>query len=694
MVLIFAVAIFVASTLLFLIQPMIAKMMLPLFGGASSVWLASMVFFQAALLVGYSYSNWSIRRFGPRKQSLIHVGILLLPLPLLPMTLPDWRMPVGAGSGWVILVLTVTVGLPFFVVSASSPLLQRWFGTAGHPRSRNPYFLYAIGNVGSLVGLLSYPLFVEARLSLPQQARLWTAGYLVLVALALICVRLLMKAEKTNEPINQPNGAPALPPFLKLRWIAYAFVPSGLLLASTHFITAEVGAIPLLWTIPLSVYLITFVIAFRSRASTFGPLASRLLAVMSLVVFLTWAIRAHGPLWLLVGIHSVFLLIAGVVGHSRLYESRPEADHLTTFYVCLSLGGVLGGAFVALLAPILFDSPFDYSLLVIGALLLRKSTKGRTLRLLQRFAPALIAPVVAVGVSRLTAGNDLWIVLAGLSVPALIILSTHDHRVFAIGMVLLLLAVPPFDSNSIWSERNFYGTIRVQETRDERVLYHGMTLHGLQYLDDRRYQPTSYYNANGPLGDVFELADGPMRTGIVGLGAGTVAAYGRSGMSMTFYEIDPAIAGIASPGGIFTFIADSEARVSVLVGDGRSLLAAEPDGSIDLLILDAFSADAIPVHLLTTEAFEMYLSKLSTGALIAINISNRYFDLEPMLALEADYLGLEAIQKKLSGAWVVMGAPSDVNPLRSQYGWSPLSYTPGLRMWSDEYSYQLAVLRR
>ena len=720
---VFGAAIFAGATLVFLIQPIAARMVLPLFGGSQAVWTTSMLFFQAVLLAGYGYSHLAARFL--RRAPLVHAVLLALPLLTLPigahLAAPPDGFPV---SLWLLGVLAVSVGAPFAMVTTASPMLQHWFSRTGHRAAGDPYFLYAAGNAGSLLALVAYPLLVDPRLTLDAQARLWTAGYAVFVALSLFCL-LLLARHRGVEPARAAARAtsPALSSRTKLRWVLFAFVPSSLLLGSTSWISTDIASAPLLWVAPLAVYLLTFIIAFSRASATAVRLASALLPLLAAAVLLSLlnvldVFRL--PIALAVGLHLVTLLCAATLVHGRLAAERPPADRLTEFYVLLSVGGVLGGVFNALLAPQLFDSVLEYPLAIVLALLLRP-TGPRRRRATFRFAwtaDFLLPFAVFAGTIGAIAASS-WgdetpepggMVTSGILAlgAATLLLFARNRLRFAVGFALFA-AVVAFGQPTLHSERTFYGVLRVVEgPKGEHYLQHGTTLHGVEsFARGRVGEPLSYYTRTGPIGDVFRLyqPEQPFRrVGLVGLGVGSLAAYGRAGQTFEFYEIDPAVIEIANDARWFTFLRDSQAEVTTVAGDARRSLERAPRGANDLLVVDAFSSDSIPVHLLTREAVQLYLGTVRSEGLIAFHVSNRHLRLAPVVAGIAQSLGLAAAHRfdlvtaeaaergAATSHWIVVArSPERLRPLLAE-DWEPLRADPGERVWTDDFSNVLGAI--
>ena len=717
----FSAASFTGAALVFMVQPMVAKMILPRLGGSPAVWNTSMVFFQALLLAGYSYAHFSYRGLGPRRQPLIHAGLLLLPLALLPIALPAWTAPSESVELWVLALLAVTAGAPYFAVTTAGPLLQRWFATTDDPDALDPYFLYATGNVGSMVGLLAYPALVEPFLPLAAQARLWAGGYVVFVALVAACAVVAVRSSRARTAPAAASAAPtaaSAPPLswmVRLRWIGLAFLPSSLMLGVTTYLSTDVAAVPLLWIVPLVVYLATFIVAFSRRWSPLTLHARRWLPLLVLPALIAMGLTygVGQPVVVIIALHLVALLGVGMAAHGRLADERPPVERLTEFFLLISVGGVLGGLFNALIAPVVFNSLVEYPLVLLAALLtctpqaqgLRRRVAGLSVGVL----PAAVLFVVPLVVGYLLRGADVH--PAGVTLGALVVIpfAVIGYRVaerparVILAVSLVALAILPGLQPSLHTERTFFGVHRVTDADGFRQLAHGTTLHGAQSLDpDLAHRPTTYYSPDGPVGDVMATRDGSGRIGGIGLGTGAIAAYASAGQPVTFFEIDPAVVRIAEDDRLFTFLSGSRGDVDVVVGDGRLSLTEEPHASFDVLILDAFSSDAVPVHLLTREAVALYRSKLAPGGVMAFNISNRHLDLEPVLGGIAGELGLAGLTARDGGdgtrahsasQWVVLADSADLEELAAGDLWSPLDTQPGGRLWTDDFSNILRTVK-
>jgi hypothetical protein len=736
----FVTTLFVSATLLFWVQPMIAKMLLPLLGGVPAVWNICMVFFQAMLLAGYTYAHLITTRLNARRQLLLHAALLLLAVLSLPIGVPEQRIrSLSAGvnpSLWLLGSLFAAVGLPFFVVSASGPLLQRWFSLTRHASAKDPYFLYVASNAGSLFALLGYPVLLEPYLRLREQSWLWVLGYGSLAVLILVCAVFYLKSAST---VSLPDalagtrdraGKPSAPDenltlTRRLRWVILAFVPSSLLLGVTNYLGTDIASIPLLWVIPLALYLLTFVFVFARRRFLPGIWLSRLLSVAALAAAFSILSHATQPVWFLIGLHLALLWLAAMVCHGRLAEDRPGPARLTEYYFWMSVGGVLGGLFNALVAPGIFQSIAEYPLAMVLACLLRPAADSSK----SRFANPWLDYAFPVMLAVLTACLAVAAPVLGLKsvylrnivvigVPAAIGFTFVDRPVrfgLGLGAILLVgwLCAGPY-GKTLHIQRNFFGVSRVTESLSGtfRYLVHGNTLHGQQFTDPKRAcEPLTYYHRTGPLGDIFGLfytRPASDRVAAVGLGAGSMACYAEPNQRWTFYEIDPAVICIAQETDYFSYWRHcSRAEINVVVGDARLRLREARPREFGLIVLDAFNSDVVPVHLLTREAIDLYLSKLAEGGLLAFHISNRYLDLEPVVAELARNANLvcrsrddwnvtpeELANGKEESHWVVLARrQEDLGKLNKDSRWLPLDSYASLRVWTDDFSNILGVFK-
>lgn len=726
----FAATLFVSAALLFVVQPMFAKMVLPLLGGAPAVWNTCLVFYQAALLAGYVYAHLSLQWLGPRKQAILHLTLLCLPWVVLPIHVArDWTPPPDAFPvPWLWMLLAVSLGLPLVAVSASAPMLQAWFTQTRSESAKDPYFLYAASNLGSLLALLGYPLLIESNLTLAGQAWWWAVGYGLLMTLVAGCAIVAFRSAKVCDFRGAEGDnatvidSPSLSWRRRLHWLALSLVPSSLLLGVTTHISTDVAAIPLLWVIPLALYLTTFVLVFARRPIL--PLAWMLRVEPYVIVAAAGALlwHAYQPMEtvLLASLHLLTFFVIAMVCHGQLAADRPAGSRLTEFYLWMSLGGVLGGLLSALVAPILFSSVLEYPLMLALACALRPPVfpagPGRVGKpVLRRWLLAVIVPlavlVVCCGAACYVSVPGTKLIVVGLAAVAAFLLRQRPLR-FACGVAALSVA-------SVWcaegglpllhQERTFFGVLRVQydPVRNMNELMHGSTSHGQQSLDPaRRREPWGYFHRKGPLGKIFQAVQshGPLgEIGVLGLGTGAISAYGEPGQRITFYEIDPAVERIAREQRYFTYLADCRARVEVVMGDARLSLQRQTDRRFELLIVDVFSSDSVPVHLINRDALRLYRDRLTDGGLLAVHISSRYLDLKPVLGTLAKDAGMAAVVcsdigrsravGKEASVWVAMAGTADVlGPLAADPDWEPLR--PSNRPpWTDDFSDVVAAMK-
>lgn len=668
----FAVTVFLSAFLLFQIQPMVAKMILPWFGGSSSVWSTCMVFFQAELLLGYLYVHWLHETLAPRRQTLVHIALLLLSLATLPVAAdPSWKETAQAHPTLNVLgVLATAVGLPYLLLSTTGPLMQAWYARAF--AGVMPYRLYALSNLASMLALLSYPVLVEPFLAVQGQAWMWSAGYALFViaggATAWRTWR-LVSPEREKTVAAAPADVPRPTWRDCLLWAGLAMTASTLLLAMTRHLTQDVAPVPFLWVLPLALYLLSFILCFDAPRYYVRPL---FLAALPFAFYGLDRIMDEGmAVPAMIALISTSLFVFCMVCHGELVRRKPHPRHLTLFYLMLSLGGALGGMFVGLLAPAVFVAYFE---LPIGL-----------------FLCALLVVVVLWQELR-----PLWRILLLLALCGYGFRLGEVSKEFVDGYHVVV--------------RNFYSQLRVSEKNGDlpspkRVMVHGRINHGEQYLaEEHRRTPTTYYCHESGVGRaIFALPqDRPLKLGMVGLGAGTLAAYGRAGDELRIYEINDQVFDLARSQ--FSYLADSPARIVPVLGDGRLMLEREPDQGFDLLAMDAFSGDSIPAHLLTLEAMQTYLRHLRPDGILAVHITNRYLDLKPVMAAAARHLGRTALLYALepdkdddfcySTDWVLIMSPERARalPLVMNDG-EPLEVLPGFRPWTDSFSNLFSVLK-
>ncbi len=726
MVALYAVTVFVGAGLLFLIQPMFARMVLPLLGGSPAVWNTAMVFDQSVLLAAYAYAHVSTTRLGIRRQAAWHLVLLAAPLAFLPVAVPaGWPAPPpSAPLPWLLGLMAVAVGLPFFAIAATSPLLQRWFTGTSHRRAADPYVLYVASNAGSLLALLSYPAWVEPRWRLAEQGRGWMWGYGLLLMLTAACAVCLWRSPAATPATPAVPAAPAPDrPTIgrRLRWAWLAFVPSSLLLSVTAYLSSDVAVVPLMWIVPLAIYLLTFILAFAHRPPLRRLWLARTLPLLLTPLVMTLNMKPSQPMGLLMLLHLATFFVAATLCHTDLAAGRPPAVHLTEYYLWISIGGALGGLFNALIAPLIFHSVVEYPLMLVLVCLVDLKAGGRPWN---RLAGDLLWPALlvlgtgaaVVGIQSTPLRSDQFVRGLLFAVPTLIcfLFSPRPLR-FALGLGGLLLIGGVYENEKgqmLFARRTFFGVHRVMLDADQRyhVLYHGRILHGIQSLDPaRRDEPLTYYARSGPVGDVLAAygQGAAERIGVVGLGAGTLACYAQPGQQWSYFEIDPTVLKLARDPRFFTFLRDAAVPMRVVLGDARLSLGQEPDGAFDLLILDAYSSDAIPVHLVTREALALYLRKLAPRGQLAFHISNTPVDQEPVLANLARDAGLTALTRadtdvaqsdlalgKAASVWLAMARqPADLALLSANPHWHPSQGRPGAAVWTDDYSSVLSILR-
>ncbi len=814
---VFATAIFLNAALLFAVEPMFTKMVLPLLGGTPSVWNTCLLFYQGALLAGYGYAHLTSRWLTVPRQAALHLACLAGAMFLLPVALPPGAAPPPGGSaeaiGWLLARLTTVLGVPFLLLAAGAPLLQRWFSTTRHPSASNPYFLYVASNLGSFAALLAYPVLIEPRLRLGEQSVRWAQGYGVLVLLVLAAAvqgwrwrrhgaeegeRLPLEEEArsplevagegggadggvvmqredtggnemvrgesggegnvvvggaprprivfpTNNPsasasahssphpssthhspvgttTSNPTPSPTLTPTRawRLRWVLLSFAPSSLLLGVTTFLSTDIAAVPFLWVIPLALYLLTFVLTFAQRPLLNRRLMLALQVGLVLALLLTIGSNPADHLHALAALHLVAFFVCTMVCHRELADARPRAEHLTEYYLWISLGGLLGGVFNVLLAPALYDTVVEYPFALILVLGLRPAWRtaapATRAAILDVAIPLAILALMVTGYHLPTAPGR-WgdVVLYGwLGLLGVVAASCFQRplRLAMAGAALFLgneIGLGEGD-DTLYQGRSFYGVYRVRRWDNYVLLQHGTTTHGGQSLvASRKTEPLTYYHRQGPLGDLFRLTTdsvSPRRVALVGLGTGTTACYARAGEQWSYFEIDPLIVAIARDPRLFTYLRDCQPGVRIVMGDARLSLAREPDGSYDLITLDAFSSDAIPVHLVTREALAMYRRKLRPGGIVAFHISNRYLDLRPVLVelardarmagaiVDRDVDDEEKDDLHYGSRWVALADGAHyLAPLVREAGWDVLAPSASVRVWTDDYSDVLGVLK-
>jgi hypothetical protein len=723
----FTATLFCSAFLLFSIQPMFTKMVLPRLGGAPAVWSVAMVFFQSALLSGYAYALFLARRADPARGALVHLSLLAAAAASLPIGIASGFAAPGNGfvGLWLIGLFAASIGLPFVALSATAPLLQAWFARIGHGEVRNPYVLYAASNLGSFAGLIAYPFVIEPMLPLSMQAVAWSMGFAVLALMIGLAATLAATAVRTRgtapEQSDESEEAPTIPPPClsdRLGWMALAAIPSGLTIAVTAHLTMEIVAAPFLWVVPLALYLLTFVAIFRERPwvshETVAACAAFVAAPLAISVL------GGGKIFWLVGIalNLCGFLALAMLCHGALYARRPAPAHLTTFYLWNSLGGVVGGAFAALLAPKIFDGTYEYPILICGALLAAPGVFASLRPFLGETAVPLALAALAVAIrlgteQRLPIAAETAFQLALVAIAAVMLLQRRrPARLFA-------LAVLAFVVSGLWrpgigrveTARSFFGVHEVAASADgtHHILFHGTTIHGVEAVRARDGtpltglpEPESYYYQGGPFWQVIaalRAARGRLeQVAIVGLGAGSIACHRSADESWTFYEIDPEVVRIASDPKLFRSLSLCAPNAPIVLGDARLSLAGSAD-AYDLIILDAFTSDAVPVHLLTAEALALYRDRLKPQGVILAHISNRHMDLAPVLAATAATQNLDtwlcrdphpnnflADYRANAEVAVLAQSAADLGDLPSRDCWRRVPADPNVAGWTDDYS--------
>jgi MFS family permease len=710
MVILFTLTVFLSAGLLFAIQPMIAKSLLPVFGGGSSVWTTCMLFYQTLLLLGYLYAHILMTRFGRRSQMIIHSTLLVLAL-VVGVLFDTPQAPANASTfpvPWLILQLTLISGLPFFAISSAGPLIQGWFARTGHHRAHDPYFLYAASNTGSLIGLLAYPIIFEPMFGLSDQRRYWLIGFGVFIFLAMYAASKTLKPNhetpkqaKRRQKMEARSAVVAPSPDeddasksdtqplsgvvdwkRRLYWIYLAFIPSTMLLGVTTYITTDVVSLPLLWVLPLVLYLITMIIAFGTHAKRAVKDFTRpmvMLIIGAMILMMANELNAEGSMIMIVLIELLLLFAIGIVCHGKLAMDRPSTKHLTEFFLLMSVGGAMGGMFNGIIAPLFFKTNLEYPIALVFAISVlpwskdlvgMNAKKVMRIKLTRRIGipMASIVYVIVIGFFGLeitgwidglfsnnqSAGAPVNMTLVALitSVPALMVyLAWKDGLASAVTLLLPMIAIQYSDINdysTVYRARTFYGLHQVtkQDLYDKQiervvpihVIHHGTTMHGIQYMDpELELEPLGYYHFNGPCGIIMrtikEMRPDGARIGIMGLGSGAISVHGRTNDEIVFFEIDPEVERIARDPALFSYLEKAPAKIEVRLGDGRKLIEESEEigeEKYDLIHADAFSSDSIPVHLLTKEAIELYYRRLTPDGMVVLHISNRYLDLMPL----------------------------------------------------------------
>lgn len=731
---VFSLTLVISAALLFWIQLLTSKMILPVLGGSASVWNTCMMFFQIALLLGYLYAHLATRTRLGRFSIFLHPALLTIAALSLHLSMAGVPSsdPAANPVPWLLKTLLVMIGAPFVVLAGTAPMLQALFAKTGARSSHDPYFLYAASNLGSLGALVFYPTVIEPYLRVSDQSRLWTAGYVALIVLSAACAAMVPGGSRTKfarqitqRPDDRGSVAPTI--LTRLRWLILAFAPSSLLLGVTTHLTTDIAAAPLFWVVPLVLYLLSFIIAFQrlfiisERAIAF--LQATFLVAVGVLFLTNQAENIDVNIIWQFGLHLTAFFLTALLCHLEFARLRPSTRYLTEFYLFLSVGGALGGVFNALLAPMIFEDVIEYPLVLIVACLLRPGILPNwktSWHSISDFAlPALMLGLLVL----LNKYTDLS--LQDLAkTGALVIVASCAIAVFAwqarlirfgLGMAALIAAGYLISNNGdvLQQTRNFYGVLKVSadDSPPKHILYNGTTVHGEQAQDTaHRLEPLSYYHRDGPLGQLFvrlDKASLTRRVAVVGLGAGTIACYEKPGDHWTFFEINPADISIAKNPALFTFLRDCPGHTDIVLGDARLSLMSQPNHAFGMIVLDAFTSDAIPVHLMTRDAMQLYLNKLEPDGLLVYHISNLHLDLGPVVGNIAASLKLPArrFNDKASDEdsdnaygrdasdWIVIAHnENDLAAIEHDGRWHALLPSPGKGIWTDDYSNLLSAL--
>lgn len=725
---IFTATIFLSAYLLFVVQPMIGKAMLPALGGTPMVWNTTMLFFQILLLGGYLYAHILSKIPTTKVQFAVHTLVLLgaslitLPMPTA-ITPPD---DMGNPLWWQITMMMGAIGLPFMFLSATAPLLQKWFSHTAHPDASNPYFLYASSNVGSVLALLLYPLLVEQLFPLADQSRLWQIGFFILLALitssAITAFKSISDKKSLDSQPNDNETATHIGTRTILTWMFLAFVPSSLMIGYTSYITTDIGSLPLFWVIPLTLYILSFVIAFakkpilslKASRITYVIFTSLIVALMSCTFFLKLELGVALGVW---------FFITAIMCHQELGSRKPDTSHLTLFYLVMSCGGALGGIFNAILAPLLFTKAHEFSIVVALSLLcwnfgspfrFKDDPKKAKSIILTAFG-ALLAGI-ALYIQQFVVNSNLVLALPVIGLIAVaVLISLMDKRPYFIGLAVIFMIATPLipwslNSNLVDISRNYYGTLVTVDTNKLRLLSHGKTLHGAQPLDAKdKTIPLTYYNEETAIGETFRLAqhsNAALNIAGLGLGTGSISCLTRQEDRLTFFEINPDIIRIATNPEIFSYLHDCHRETKIIEGDARLKIKNQPDKAYDLILVDVFSSDNVPMHLITEESTRLYLSKLKDNGILVLHLSSRYFRLQPEVGAISNAIGIPSLSKESHAGKVtgtdysydgtlvsVMTTNPDYIKQLKENGWIENTGKFTLRPWTDSYANPLRSLK-
>ncbi len=728
LIILFAGTLFISASLMFVLQPLFGKLLLPLLGGSPAVWNTCMVFYQSLLFLGYLYAHFLSTRANQRRQIMVHAAIIMISLLALPVALPENITPPTDSNPtfWLCWTLFLAIGLPYFVISTTSPLVQKWFANIGHHTSHDPYYLYAASNAGSLLALLSYPFLLEPAIGLSLQKTSWSLGYLILCALIMTCAIVLWKSQQTKTNIEDyaPETS-TLSLRQKSHWMALAFVPSSLLLGLTNFISTDIASVPLLWIIPLTLYLLSFVIVFSKWNHVIHPWMVKGQPVV-LIPFIAYAFinPADLPYWTYLILHLLAFFFAVMVCHGELAKNRPSTQHLTSFYLIMSFAGMLGGMFNTFVAPFIFNGIYEYPLMIVAALLLRPGvvfsfSKSMLLQIILPLFLIIAGIIIYANCTDLLQYFDIIVIsLIALTLLSFLLRTKPVAFAFLTGAIIFLaLGLHGLSSHTLYQERTFFGVLAVREsvlTNEQQQaetyheLFHGTTKHGAERLtDDAATIPYTYYSRPGPMGQLFKTFDTTNQhwnIGVVGLGAGALTCYAKDQQNWTLYEIDPLVVDIASNPDYFHYLQRCSQDSTLRIGDARLSLEKESNQHFDLLIMDAFSSDSVPTHLLTEEALKLYFDKLKPDGILAFHITNRHLLLKKVLSIHAEHLHLAALIQEfkpqqaseliVATDWVVIAKkPETLAPLTiSRLGtWQKMPLYFDMKPWTDDYTNIISI---
>ena len=731
----FSITLFCSAMLMFCIQPLAGKWLLPIFGGTPQVWNTCMIFFQAILFVGYMYVHFAGRLLGLKGQAIFHGVLIVIAAVIFPISLSSSNIFIFESQPeWGILKsLWISLGAPLFIISCTAPLLQKWFSQLSHTQAKDPYFLYATSNLGSLIALLAYPILIEPNLGVIKQKEYATILFSMLGVSIVVCLIIFLfgaKQQKFAQTDNTSDNNIVINWNQRVRWLLLSFAPSSLLLGVTTHITTDIAAVPLFWIIPLALYLLTFIFAFAQKSYLpYDRILELQAFLIALVIIITLAPFIDAT-WGKLILQLLVFFTTAFVCHRELANCRPSANKLTEFYLWLSFGGALGGAFNALLAPIIFIKPIEYPLALTLACLLRPFIGSENSR--EKFRnfilplAVFLTIVLIVGLINFLGAQSIillkvigWISIVPAGVVVWSFCSYPLRFGFAVGLMLIglpLLMDNIHTQTEILKEvRSFFGIYKVNydKTLGINIIRHGTTTHGAQKVAQNKFslEPLSYYHRGGPFGDIFSslintFGDKPVA--VVGLGAGTLSCYGREKSQWTFYEIDSVIEEIAKDTKYFTYLRDCPPQKNIVIGDARLKLEEASNEYYEVLIIDAFSSDAIPTHLLTKEAFKLYLEKISPTGVLILHISNRYLNLEPVIGNLASAMTLSSRIRRgeppVDQARIVEASPATVvilareekylGDLVKNPKWNRLATSPNDKLWTDDYVNILSILEK